>query len=435
MQNRAFRVKNYQKVAKFHRVTEKNITIRNKADTTIKYYFICGFLLLQGCSQAPMPQRTSWNGTLTLPETQVALRMDLDLSGEKPSGSFIVGNEKTPIPEVTRSGDSLTFAFSEYGAEMRARWDGHELKGEYLRHRSNGSKSFPFTASPEPVAPTNKRAPNPPTGTFQVAFNDQKEGDGLTLAKLWKDGDSYYGTFIAPDGDYGLLAGTAATQGIQLHRFTGWQAIAIELQPDGTGWSGKFHAASNDAPRAFSLQPHTGPEPPAPPAKQTAMKNPDAAFAFSCSSLSGETVRNTDARFKGKALAVDIMGTWCHNCMDESPVLQELHDQYGKEGFEVVGLSFEITDDAELGRKNLDLYRDRLKLTYPLLYCGSVDDANVDKQLRNQLQNFFAYPTTLFIDRKGKVQAIHSGFRGPGTGDQFPLQIQKLHELASRTVQ
>jgi hypothetical protein len=120
--------------------------------------------------------------------------------------------------------------------------------------------------------------------------------------------------------------------------------------------------------------------------------------------------------------------------MDESPVLQELHTQYGKDGFEVVGLSFEITDDAELGRKNLTLYRDRFKLTYPLLYCGSVDDSNVDKQLKNQLDNFFAYPTTLFIDKKGKVQTVHSGFQGPGTGDQYPVQIQKLHELAEQAI-
>ena len=76
--------------------------------------------------------------------------------------------------------------------------------------------------------------------------------------------------------------------------------------------------------------------------------------------------------------------------------------------------------------------RDRFKLNYPLLYCGSVDDSNVDKQLKSQLENFFAYPTTLFIDKKGKVRAVHAGFHGPGTGDQFPFQVQKLHELAAQ---
>lgn len=377
-----------------------------------------------------------WNGAVQLPEAHIPFRMDLDLTSTKPTGHFIVGTEKTPIPEISRDGNALTFSFSEYGAEMRATWDGRQLKGDYLRLRSSGTKTFAFSASPEPAPHADSVNPSeaPPLGNFEVLFADRKPEDGITQARLWKEGDSYLGTFIAPDGDYGLLEGKPTAQGIQLNRVTGWQAIAIELQPDGSGWSGKFHAASNDKPRAFTLQPSANLEPVAPATKQTAMKNPDGTFAFACSSLSGETVRNTDDRFKGKALAVDIMGTWCHNCIDESPVLQELHTQYGKDGFEVVGLSFEIKDDAELGRKNLTLYRDRLGLTYPLLYCGSLDDANVDKQLKSQLQNFFAYPTTLFIDKKGKVRSIHSGFRGPGTGDQFPLQVQKLHELAQAVV-
>jgi len=395
-----------------------------------------GLLALMSCQKNPFPQRGTWNGTLRLPEATIPFRMELNFSDSKPTGNFIVGNEKTSIPEISRNGDALTFSFSEYGAEMRAVWDGHELKGDYLRLRASGTKTFPFSASPElaPYAGSGSPPVEPPLGTFEVLFENRKPEDGVTLARLWKSGDSYLGTFIAPDGDYGLLEGMPTALGIQLNRVTGWQAIAIELQAGGAGWSGKFHAASNDKPLAFRLKPATNPEPAMPTTKQTAMKNPESSFAFACISSSGDTVRNTDDRFKGKALAVDIMGTWCHNCMDESPVLQELHEKYGKDGFEVVGLSFEIKEDATLGRKNLALYRDRFGITYPLLYCGSVDDASQDKQIRNQLQNFFAFPTTLFIDKKGKVQSVHSGFRGPGTGDQFPLQIQKLHELAAQAL-
>ena len=359
--------------------------------------------------------------------------MELDLSGANPAGHFIVGTEKTPIPEISRSGDTLTFNFSEYGAEMRASWDGKELKGEYLRLRSSGTKTFPFTASPEPSPRTRAAAGTPPTGVFHVTFEDRKPDDPTTVARFWKERDYHLGTFIAPDGDYGLLEAAASPQGVQFSRFTGWQVIAIELKPDGAEWSGRFHAASNDKPRAFFLKSSVAAEPSS--AKEPAMKNPNSPFAFACTSLEGETVRNTDDRFKGKALAVDIMGTWCHNCMDESPVLEQLRKQYGPDGFEVVGLSFEIKDDAELGKKNLRLFRDRYGLTYPVLYCGSLDDANVDKQLNSQIANFFAYPTTLFINKQGRVKAIHSGFQGPGTGDRYPLQVKKLHDLAKQALE
>src|SRR5581483_1730435 len=96
-------------------------------------------------------------------------------------------------------------------------------------------------------------------------------------------------------------------------------------------------------------------------------------------------------------------------------------------------LSFEISDDPALAKKNLELFKERFGLTYTLLFCGSLDDANVDKQIHSQLEHFFAYPTSIFIDRNHKVQFIHSGFRGPGTGEEFQgqtrefeAQVQKL---------
>src|SRR4029077_12168670 len=120
-------------------------------------------------------------------------------------------------------------------------------------------------------------------------------------------------------------------------------------------------------------------------------------------------------------------------CLDEAPVLQHLQEQFGKDGLEVVGLSFEISDDRALAKKNLQLYKDRFGLTYTLLFCGSLDDDK--KQIGSQLDSFFAYPTTIFIDKNHKVTAIHSGFRGPGTGDEFPAQIREFAALAARIVQ
>ena len=125
---------------------------------------------------------------------------------------------------------------------------------------------------------------------------------------------------------------------------------------------------------------------------------------------------------RGSPLIVDIMGTWCHNCLDSAPVLQQLQNRYGELGLQVVGLSFEIRDDAKLAEKNLNLFKRRFGLTYPVLFCGDLSDSNVDRQLKNQLENFFAFPTTLFVDRTGKVKTIHSGFKGPGTGNEFAMK-------------
>jgi thiol-disulfide isomerase/thioredoxin len=382
--------------------------------------------LFCGCQPLSIPDRSFWAGNVELaPGLKVPFQMYVDFSQSKPSGYFFVGDEKTPIPEIERDLDYITFKFSEYGAEMRGSWDGRQWSGNYLRIRPTGTKSFPFTASPE----NEPAAPRPvdfsPVGNYQV--------NETTVAKLWRKDGGVYGTFIATDGDYGLLQAQPGGRGIQFNRFTGWQAISIIVGPAWNGsLRGKYYAAANDQPEDVVLTPRADLviEPPA--SQLVTMKDPAAPFAFSGLSLSGEMVRNTDDRFKGKALIVDIMGTWCHNCLDEAPLLEDLQQKYGKDGLEIVGLAFEISDDPALAKKNLQLFKDRFGITYTLLFCGSLDDDNVKKQIHSQTDHFFAYPTTIFMDRNHTVQFIHSGFKGPGTGDEFQGQVKEFQDQAAR---
>ncbi|HET9219552.1 MAG TPA: TlpA disulfide reductase family protein [Terriglobia bacterium] len=376
-----------------------------------------------------------WIGSVELaPGKTVMFKAELDLQSVPPIGYLIVGDERSPIPEISVNGDLLRFDFSEYGADMLGTFNGKTWQGEYRRHRENATKSFRFlaerTTSLNPGTSFAAAAEAlEATGNFKVRFEDEKNADSATSAKFWKAGEAILGTFIAPDGDYGLLEGVAGNDGDMIfHRFTGWQATRIDLRKTSDRWAGSFLAASIDKPRAFMLEPSM----PAAVAERTKMKNPSAAFEFACEASTGGTVRHTD--FKGKAMIVDIMGTWCHNCLDSAPVLQQLQSRHEQQGLQVVGLSFEIRDDARLAQKNLSLFKQRFGLTYPLLYCGDLDDANVDRRLKSQLDGFFAYPTTLFIDREGKVQSIHTGFKGPGTGDDFASEVALFNRRAERLV-
>ena len=40
------------------------------------------------------------------------------------------------------------------------------------------------------------------------------------------------------------------------------------------------------------------------------------------------------------------------------------------------------------------------------------------------LNHVLSYPTTIFIDKKGMVRKIKTGFNGPATGDKF-VQFKK----------
>jgi hypothetical protein len=66
------------------------------------------------------------------------------------------------------------------------------------------------------------------------------------------------------------------------------------------------------------------------------------------------------------------------------------------------------------------------------MFCGSLDNANVEARVRAQLNNFFAYPTTLFVDRNGTVRLIHEGFKGPGTGEEFQNEVNLYYETVQK---
>lgn len=366
--------------------------------------------------------------------------MYLDLHSTPATGFFLVGNEQTPIPEIRHRGDSLSFIFSEYGAMMEGIWKDDEWKGNYIRFRAE-TTSAAFLAKPRALEAPSERAAKsevPPgvrlVGTFQVYFQSEAGLDSATAGSFRTVNDSIYGTFVAPDGDYGLLVGKQIGNKVQLNRFTGWQVIALDLKQSNGQWSGSYLVRGEPA-RLFTMLPKPSLPKELPKDRRTSVVNPKSPFYFTGISASGDTIRSTDERYKGKILVVDIMGTWCHNCMDAAPLLEQISREFKDVGVEVVGLSFENSDDIDLAKKNLGLYAQRHGITFPLLFCGSTDEKNVDTRLRSQLDNFFAYPTTLFVNRKGLVHSIHVGFKGPGTGEEYQRQVEEFYAAVKEVAQ
>ena len=140
-------------------------------------------------------------------------------------------------------------------------------------------------------------------------------------------------------------------------------------------------------------------------------------------------MNDQDTLFRKKAILVDIMGTWCHNCMDAAPLLQKLSSEFSDQGLQVIALSFELSEDPLKARRNLLLYEERYGITFPVLFCGSTAAANIDAKVKSQINNFPGYPTTLFVGRNGVVRMIHGGFNGPATGDLYQTQINKYYDL------
>jgi thiol-disulfide isomerase/thioredoxin len=212
-----------------------------------------------------------------------------------------------------------------------------------------------------------------------------------------------------------------------LSRFDGIHVVVLAggLQPDGTlrgdYESGKTARYTFTATRKEAAKKEDQPED---SFALTKVKDPNEPFRFSAPDpRTGKPVSASDPEFKNKVVIVDIMGTWCPNCHDEEPLLVDLYNRYHKDGLEIVGLSYEYTDDPARNARQIEIFRKKYNVPYPILIAGTTDEGQIAKTLP-QLVGFGAYPTTIFIGRDGRVSKIHAGYTGPATGDRFN-QVQK----------
>jgi thiol-disulfide isomerase/thioredoxin len=139
-----------------------------------------------------------------------------------------------------------------------------------------------------------------------------------------------------------------------------------------------------------------------------------------------------DAQFDGKVVLIVFAGSWCPNCHDAASFLATLYREYRERGLEIVALMFEHFGDFEKAAAAVNGLRAKFGIEYPTLIAGISDKESAAEKFP-QLSGIRAFPTTLFMDRQGRVRRIYTGFSGPATGEHhtrlrqtFIEQIDKL---------
>ena len=346
----------------------------------------------------------------------------------KTSVSFINGSELLTTTDIQTTGDSITINMPVFESSFRFKaLTADSLSGFWVRKLPSSELRIPATA----IISKHRFLANQPaqinaTGKFAINFIG-KNGNDPAIAEFKQKGNYITGSILTPTGDYRYLEGIVSGDSLWLSTFDGVHALVISGKLDKEKISGALYSGASSFEN-FSGQKEDNPTLP----NTSAMYVKDGESGhlnFSFKDLDGNIVSIKDERFKNKVVIIDLMGSWCPNCMDETAFLSDFYKQNKKRGIEVIGLAYEYSEDWERSKKSLEKFRKKFDVTYPMLITGvTVMDPKRTEKTLPQLTTIKMFPTTIVLDKTGKVAFIDTGFQGPGTGEYHQKFVTDFNE-------
>ena len=360
---------------------------------------------------APADVSGLWAATTDLSGQPLPFQLQLKQSGGELSGHFFDGDRpNTPSASGSILDGKVHLEFPSYLAIL----DGEIKDGTLTAEFKAPGHVYVITAHKAPPAAATA-APDI-SGEWIIPYSSPKGEKAWRLIVQENPATGKTSaTILRIDGDTGSLSGGYRDGVFHLSHFAGERPYILDVKKgddgsldlsltDGSGTK-TLSAIAPAAATAKGLVPDD-------PGAHTTVRNPDEPLRFAFKDLNGDLVSNTDARFTGKVVLVNITGSWCPNCHDEAPFLQSLYARHHAQGLEIVALDFEQADQLA-DPKRLRAFIARYGLGYTVLLGGQPKEVN-DKL--PQAVGLNAWPTTFIIGRDGKVRGAHVGFTSPGSG-------------------
>ena len=350
----------------------------------------------------------SWRAEATVNGAHIPFRLDLTHRGRSVQARFFDGARPTnPSSAGDYRDGKLHLVFASYAGVLDATVTGNVLDGVYV----TPGHSVPIHAVKG--APLSLARGPDIHGEWIIPYASSK-GEAAWRLIVRQTGDATQATILRIDGDTGTLSGGFSDGVYRLSHFAGERPALLEATPQRDGSLKLALTDGSDHHDFIAVRPQVA------AAKGLRTTDPrrhtraaaDAPFRFAFRDLHGRLVSNTDARFRGKVVLVNVMGSWCPNCHDEAPFLEAMYRKYAKAGLEVVGLDFEQPDQLA-NPTRLRAFIAQYAISYPVLIAGEPKEAVAKLP---QASNLNAWPTTFFVGRDGVVHATHVGFTSPGSG-------------------
>ena len=377
-------------------------------------------IMIVSCKQEPKELKTgNYRATLMINDS-LDLPFNFEVTTAK-SLKIYNADEVILVNDINYANDSVYIKMPVFEGFIIAKIsNGDNLQGFFKNETL--SRVVPFEAEANNTnrfEVTNPEYNSNITGNWETVFSPKTEEDMYIANGIFNQvANKVSGTFRTTTGDYRYLEGVMQGDQLKLSTFDGSHAFLFTAKVSdstmegifysGNHWKEPFIAKRNDY---FELPDED---------QLTFLKEGYDKVSFSFPDASGKQISLEDTRFKNKVVLIQIMGTWCPNCLDESKFYSEYYKNNQDKAVEFIALAFEYAKTPEAAFKNIARLKENVGIKYPVLLAqyGSSSKTEAQEKLP-MLAHILSYPTSIYIDKSGKVRKIHTGFNGPATGDKF----------------
>lgn len=371
----------------------------------------------------------AWRGVFKVNEVQVPFNFEVKgKDAEHATFTLINGTRRDDFHVQQTAKDSVFIKMNTYDAALVAKIheDGtlsgvHKslvpnFRGNFLPFTAEYGKTFRFV-EPEKEIKANHNL----SGKWAIKISS-KEPVADQVAVFEQKGNKLKGVFLKVTGD------TRELEGI-VHTLTGFSGpspwlIRGKINPD-KSISGEVGLGIYNNVKFEGVKDKKAELPD--PYALTYLKEGYEKLDFTLPDLNGKPVSLSDEKYKGKVVIVEIVGTWCPNCTDQTQFLSPWYKANKDRGVEAIAVGFEQKDDLAYAKYTLGKLKEKYDIQYDILF-GGIADKKVASEKFAALNKMIAFPTTIIIGRDGKVKQIHTGYTGEVTGKYFKQYVKKWNK-------
>ncbi|WP_421805613.1 peroxiredoxin family protein [Flagellimonas sp.] len=379
-------------------------------------------ILCASCKKEEAPKLATgdWLAKIEVSESQ-QLPFEFTLS-QNEEGGYVMqafnAEEVVTIDEFTFNGDSINIRMPVFEGHITGTYTTDRISGEFIEESKERRVPFVATYGKQDRFTVNEDAAVNLSGIWETYFDVNTEDEYAAKGIFMQNGNRLKGTFRTKTGDYRYLDGVVTGDSMKLSAFDGSHVFLFLAEVTDSTLNGKFYSGNHSVEEFMA-------------ARNEAFELPDSneltylregydKFDFTFPNSDGEMVGLDDPMFKDKAVLVQIMGTWCPNCLDETRFYVDFVKNNPNLDLQLVGLAFEYAKTEEKAFEGIQRLQEREDVPYPILLAqyGTSNKQKANEKLP-MLNHILSYPTTIYIDKSGEVRKIHTGFNGPATGEKF----------------